>query len=60
MTIDLTKILESKRTLRRELAAKSVAEKLRMLDAMRAHESAIRSAPTKTEQPPMIGKVKSR
>jgi hypothetical protein len=37
---DLQKILESKRALRRELAVKPIAEKLRMLDAMR--ESAVR------------------
>lgn len=43
MTIDLQKILESKRVLRRELAARPVAEKLRMLDAMRERELAIRA-----------------
>lgn len=44
MTIhSLDKILESKRALRRELASRPVAEKLRMLDAMRERESSIRS-----------------
>ena len=42
MTFDLQKILESKRTLHLDLAARSVAEKLRMLDAMRERELAIR------------------
>lgn len=43
MTIDLTKILESKRMLRRELAALPVAEKLRMLEAMRERDACIRA-----------------
>ena len=42
MTFDLQKILESKRALRRNLAARPVAEKLRMLDALRERELAIR------------------
>ena len=42
MTFDLQKIIESKRALRRKLAALSVAEKLRMLDALRERELAIR------------------
>jgi hypothetical protein len=41
MTVDLTKILESKRALRRELAARPVAEKLRMLEVMRERDMAI-------------------
>jgi len=45
MTASLQKILESKRALRRELATRPIAEKLRMLDAMRERELAIRSAP---------------
>ena len=36
-------MLESKRKLRRALAARPVAEKLRMLDALREREVAIRS-----------------
>jgi hypothetical protein len=43
MTFDLQKILESKRALRRNLAARPVAEKLRMLDALRERELAIRA-----------------
>ena len=42
MSFDLQKILESKRTLRRDLAARPVGEKLRMLDALREREIAIR------------------
>ena len=41
MTSSIQKILESKRALRRELAARPVAEKLGMLEAMRERESAI-------------------
>jgi hypothetical protein len=33
MSFDLQKILESKRAFRRDLAARPIAEKLRMLDA---------------------------
>ena len=43
MSFDLQKILESKRALRRDLAARPVAEKLRILDALRERELAIRS-----------------
>jgi hypothetical protein len=42
MSLDLQKILESKRALRRNLAARPVAEKLRMLEALRERELAIR------------------
>jgi len=42
MSFDLQKILESKRALRKELAALPVAEKLRMLDALHERELAIR------------------
>jgi hypothetical protein len=42
MNPDLRKILESKRALRRDLAARPIAEKLRMLDALRERELAIR------------------
>jgi hypothetical protein len=42
MSFDLQRILESKRALRRNLAARPVAEKLRMLDALRERELAIR------------------
>ena len=42
MSFDLQKMLESKRALRRQLAARPVAEKLRLLDALRERELAIR------------------
>lgn len=42
MSFDLQKILESKRAFRRELAARPIAEKLRMLDALRERALAIR------------------
>ena len=42
MSFDLQKIIESKRALRRDLAARPVAEKLLMLDALRERELAIR------------------
>jgi hypothetical protein len=42
MSLDLQKILESKRALRRNLATRPLAEKLRMLDALRERELAIR------------------
>ena len=42
MTVSLQKIIENKRALRRELATRPIVEKLRMLDAMRERELAIR------------------
>ncbi len=42
MSFDLQRILETKRALRRELASRPVAEKLRMLDALRQRDLAIR------------------
>jgi hypothetical protein len=44
MTFDLTRILESKRAFRRQLAARPIAEKLTMLDALRERELAIRQS----------------
>jgi len=48
MSFDLEKIYAGKRAFRRELAARPIAEKLRMLDALRERELAIRgrSAPS--------------
>jgi hypothetical protein len=43
MSFDLQKILESKRAFRRGLAARPIEEKLRMLDALRERELAIRA-----------------
>ena len=42
MSFDLQKILAGKRALRRDLAARPIGEKLRMLDALRERELAIR------------------
>ena len=42
MTFDLQKIIESKRVLRRHLAARPIGEMLRMLDVLRERGSAIR------------------
>jgi len=42
MTFDLQKILGSKRAYRQTLATKPIAEKLRMLDAMRERALTIR------------------
>ena len=42
MTFDPAKILESKRALRRDLAARPIAEKLALLDTLRERELAIR------------------
>lgn len=44
MTAPLQAILESKRKLRRELESRPIAEKLRMLDAMREREVDIRKS----------------
>ena len=44
MSSSLQKILESKRARRRELSSLPIAEKLRMLDAMREREIAFRGA----------------
>ena len=42
MNFDLQKILASKRAFRSDLAARPIGEKLRMLDALRERELAIR------------------
>jgi len=44
MSLDLEKILESKRALRRDLASRPIAEKLRMLDALRERALTLRAA----------------
>jgi len=66
MSFDLQAILKSKRALRRELAALPVAEKLRMLDALRERTLAIRPAKPAPgagglrEEPPSYGKSDKR
>jgi len=44
MSFDLERILESKHALRRDLASRPIAEKLRMLDALRERALALRAA----------------
>jgi len=44
MSFDLQRILDSKRAFRQKLAARPVAEKLRLLDELRAAALAIRGA----------------
>jgi hypothetical protein len=46
MTSPLQKIIDSKREMRRELASRSVAEKLRILDRLREREMALRAVAT--------------
>lgn len=46
MSFDLQKILDSKRDCRRNLAALPIADKLRILDALRERELAIRNLAT--------------
>ena len=43
MTVDLQHIIDSKRAHRRHLATRPIVEKLRMLDALRERELAIRA-----------------
>jgi hypothetical protein len=44
MSFDLEEMLRSKKAFREQLAARPIAEKLRMLDAMRGRALAIRNA----------------
>jgi hypothetical protein len=66
MSFDLQEILKSKRALRRDLAARPLAEKLRMLDALRERALAIRPAKPAPgagvlrEEPPPYGKSDKR
>jgi hypothetical protein len=49
MSFDLQKILASKRALRGQLASAPIGEKLRMLDALRERELAIRGRATPSD-----------
>jgi hypothetical protein len=65
MTFDWQKVTESKKAYRKKLAARPIAEKLRLLDAMRERAIATRSATvTKTtrveEPPPSYGESKAK
>jgi hypothetical protein len=44
MSFDLQKVIESKRTLRRKLAAKPLAEKIRLLEQLSERAAAIKHA----------------
>lgn len=44
MTFDLQRVLDSKRAFRRRLAARPLAEKLRMLDVLRERTVSLRRA----------------
>jgi hypothetical protein len=44
MTFDLQSIRKSKETYRAQLAARSIAEKLRLLDSMRGREILLRAS----------------
>lgn len=48
MSFDLPQMTASKDALRRDLAARPIAEKLRMLDALRERALALRGATTPT------------
>ncbi len=47
MTFDIEKILQSKREFRRRLAARPIADKLALLDALRERHLAIRGQETR-------------
>jgi hypothetical protein len=49
MTFDLATILQSKRAFRQRLAARPMAEKLAMLDALRARAIALRESRSAAE-----------
>jgi len=48
MTSSLEKIIESKRAMRRQLAERTVAEKLRLLEALRERQMDLGRAPGTT------------
>ena len=62
MTPDLQTILESKRRYRQRLAARPIAEKLRMLDAMRERALLLRTEPSSAlrEEPTPYSTGKNR
>lgn len=51
MTFDLQRILASKRAYRQRIASRPIGEKLRMLDALRERELAIRSRVARSDPP---------
>jgi hypothetical protein len=51
MNFDWSRVSESKRKFRRELAKRPIAEKLRMLDQLRERALAIRKHPVPAKEP---------
>jgi hypothetical protein len=51
MTFDLAEVIESKRKFRERLAARPIAEKLAMLDALRDRQLAIMRATSRPQKP---------
>ena len=56
MTFDLQRILESKRAYRQAVAARPIAEKLRMLDALRERAVTLRAAAACGTTPPSVAR----
>ena len=54
MTFDLQRMPESKRVFRQKLAARPVAEKLRLLDELRERALAIRRSSAAAREPGMV------
>ena len=54
MTFDLQRMLESKRVFRQKLAARPVAEKLRLLDELRERALVIRRSSTAARESGMV------
>ena len=57
MTFDLAKILQSKREFRQRLAARPIAEKLALLDALRERTLALRPARPASEEGVLRGQT---
>ena len=57
MSFDLEKTLASKRALRRDLAARPIAEKLRMLDALRERALALRGSKAVKTEPEALREI---
>jgi len=57
MSFDLGKILASKHALRRDLAGRPIAEKLRILDALRERTLVLHGSKSLTSEPDAIREV---
>ena len=63
MNFDLARIIESKRAHRRELAARPIGEKLRILDSLRERELTLRGSRTTSsalQEEPVIYRTSRR